>query len=49
MTVWIGYLKAAQSIVRILERLTKSRAAAGELAGKCIGVWYIEIRVPPGP
>jgi hypothetical protein len=35
MTVWIGYLKAVQSIVRILERLAKSRAAAGELAGKC--------------
>ena len=49
MTVWIGYLKAAQSIVRMLERLAKSRAAAGELDGKCIGIRYIEIRIPPGP
>jgi hypothetical protein len=49
MAVWIGYLKAAQSIVRILERLSKSRAAAGELDGKCIGIRYIKIRVPPGP
>ena len=49
MTVWIGYLKAAQSIVRILERLAKSRAAAGELDGKFIGIRYIAIRIPPGP
>jgi len=36
MAVWVGYLKAAQSIVRILERLAKSRATAGEFGGKCI-------------
>ena len=49
MAVWIGYLKAAQSIVRILERIAKSRAAAGELDGKRIGIRHFEIRVPPGP